>query len=97
MTYVIDIDNHILFSDVIICQTCGRFSYILKKVDHDEIRKINQKYDDGDTIIFQTGRGWDIFNITKEQLAIAGVKYHCLIMGKPVGIYIDKESEKTIE
>lgn len=51
------------------------------------IEKVNQLYDEGHTIIYWTARGtvtgidWE--EITKEQLARWGVKYHDLKFGKP--------------
>lgn len=51
------------------------------------IEKVNQLYDEGHTIIYWTARGTvtgiDWKELTKEQLARWGVKYHDLKFGKP--------------
>lgn len=103
-TYVIDIDNHILFSKVIKETSWIKkiffkreYSYELQSWDKEEIEKINLHYEGGDIIILYTGRKRDIRKLTKKQLAIAGVKYHKLVMNKPVGIYVDKESRRSID
>ena len=66
------------------------------------IDKVNQLYQDGHTVIFQTARGMGrsensvafahakFFEFTKGQLDSWGVKYHSLFLGKPAGdFYID--------
>ena len=58
------------------------------------IKKVNQLYDEGNTIVFWTARGtrtgisW--FNTTQKQLETWNVKYHELRMGKPAyDLFID--------
>ncbi len=71
------------------------------------INKINNLYDDGNTIYFLTARGMGrsnndasyanstFYELTKQQLESWGVKYHKLFLGKPQGdIYIDDKGEK---
>jgi hypothetical protein len=65
-------------------------------VDQDEINKINMAYDSGKLIFLYTGRGWDYYEVTKNQLSQYGVKHHELIMGKPLGTYVDKEVRRTL-
>ena len=70
------------------------------------INTINNLYDSGNTIIFQTARGmgssgndskfaiekWHDFTIS--QLKIWGVRYHQLFLGKPAGdIYVDDKGQ----
>ena len=97
MVFIIDIDGTILYSDTSQCTYCGRTIYELRGMDNVEVKRINELYDDGHTIILHTGRGWDAYNITKKQLEKCRVKYHELVMGKPLGIYVDKEAIKTLE
>ena len=94
MKYVFDIDG------TICTNTNGE--YEKAKPFMDRIIKINNLYDGGNIIIFQTARGmgrsgnssayaYQAFEeLTKKQLSSWGVKYHDLFLGKPSGdIYID--------
>ena len=96
MTFLIDIDGTILYSVKTKCINCDRISYTDYNPDKSEIEKVNELFDKGHTIILWTGRNWDCYNATQEQLYKSGVKYHQLIMGKPQGVYIDKDSFQTI-
>jgi hypothetical protein len=100
MVYVFDIDGTI-------CTTAPNFDYEKSKPLHERIEKVNQLYDDGHTIIFQTARGMGrsgnsvayantaFYKMTEEQLESWGVKYHRLFLGKPAGdIYIDDKGIK---
>jgi hypothetical protein len=89
MIYVIDIDGTI-------CQTIET-DYYHSVADISAIRLVNKLYDGGHTIKVFTGRGsrsgkdWRDFTI--QQLDGWGLKYHELIMGKPVGdIFIDDKA-----
>ena len=99
MTYVFDIDG------TICTNTNG--DYESAKPDLNRIEKINNLYDAGHTIVFQTARGMGRFendaktatdkfyDLTKEQLDNWGVKYNQLFLGKPSGdIYIDDKGIK---
>lgn len=97
MTFVIDIDETILFSEREGCEECGRVVYKFGSIDKKEINLINRAYDKGHIIILYTGRGWDYYELTKNQLAEAKVQYHELIMGKPIGIHIDKDAKTTMK
>lgn len=66
---------------------------------HDRIKRINQLFEQGNTIVYWTARGtmtginW--FQVTLEQLNTWGCKYHELRMGKPAyDLFID---DKNIE
>lgn len=96
-TYIIDIDDTLIFSDKIDCRYCKRVTYEMKDKATDEIFYVNALYDNGHTIILHTGRNWDCYDLTKKQLAKAGVKYHELVMGKPQGIYVDKDCLTTLK
>ena len=95
MTYVFDIDGTI-------CTKAKDFDYEGSQPIKERITIINNLYDQGNTIIFQTARGMGRFendaqkaidtfyDMTVEQLNGWGVKYHQLFLGKPAGdIYID--------
>lgn len=96
-TFVIDIDDTILFSKRVECGECNRPIYHFGSAAKKEIVLINKAFRKGHRIILHTGRGWDQYEVTKAQLDKAKVKYNELVMGKPIGIYIDKDSKTTIE
>ena len=100
MTYVFDIDGTI-------CTKVTDGDYNKAEPIQDRIDLVNNLYDEGHTIVFQTARGMgrsddsQMFAIefftkrTKEQLERWGVKYHKLFLGKPSGdIYIDDKGMK---
>ncbi|MCK5260592.1 MAG: hypothetical protein KAJ44_00250 [Thermoplasmatales archaeon] len=65
------------------------------------IKKINKKFDGGDTIILWTSRGTstgiDWRELTERQLKEWGVKYHSLEFGKPEFDEIYDDKAKNIE
>ena len=79
MIIYIDIDDTI-------CSTLGT-DYSLAKPIPENIKKANNLYENGNTIVYWTGRGRisgiDWSEITKKQLLEWGVKYHELKFGKP--------------
>ena len=100
MIYIFDIDGTI-------CYTNGS-DYENSKPMHNRIDKINDLYDSGHTIIFQTARGMgrsennvifsykDFYEFTRKQLESWGVKFHDLFLGKPSGdYYIDDKGIKA--
>ena len=93
-TYVFDIDGTIC--------TLSNGKYEDAKPLKERIAHVNNLYDEGNTVIFQTARGMGRFKNNKEkaeklfyeltvkQLNSWGVKYHELFLGKPAGdFYID--------
>jgi hypothetical protein len=99
MTYVFDIDGTIC--------TITDGDYETARPLEDRINKVNDLYDEGHTIIFQTARGMgrtqnnpasatDLFyTFTHNQLIEWGVKFHSLFLGKPAGdFYIDDKGIK---
>ena len=89
MRYCFDIDG------TICSNTDG--NYEIAEPFKDRIEKINQLYDDGNSILFFTARGsttkinWK--KLTEDQLQEWGVKYTKLIFGKPeADIYIDDKA-----
>lgn len=102
MTYVFDIDGTI----------CSLTDGDYEKAEpyKDRIKIINQLYEKGNIIIFQTARGMGRFNNdiisakirflepTVKQLQKWGVKYHEIFLGKPSGdLYIDDKGVKDVE
>ncbi len=89
MIYAIDIDG------VLCDEMLGE--YEKSTPDHRVIRKVNQLYDEGHEIKIFTGRGsatgidWRDFTI--KQLNSWGVKFHELILGKPVAdVFVDDKA-----
>jgi dTDP-glucose 4,6-dehydratase len=84
MIYLVDIDG------VLCNETLG--DYKNSKPNYKNIKRANKLYDDGHTVKIFTGRGSatgiDWRDFTSEQLEGWGVKYHELILGKPVCDYI---------
>lgn len=100
MTYVFDIDGTI-------CTKVTDGDYSKAEPIQDRIDLVNNLYDEGHTIVFQTARGMgrsddsqmfaigSFTKLTKQQLETWGVKYHKLFLGKPSGdIYIDDKGMK---
>ena len=94
MVYVFDIDGTICTS------TDSEYEKALPIASR--IARVNEIYDSGHTVIFQTARGMGrsdnsaayaykaFYELTKEQLSDCGVKYYDLFLGKPAGdFYID--------
>jgi len=96
-TYIIDIDDTLLFSAKTNCEKCQRVNYELSGNFQTEIEILNRLKAEGNTIILWTGRGWDCYQLTKDQLKTAGINYDELIMGKPQGIYVDRDALTTLE
>lgn len=103
MTYVFDIDGTI-------CTKVDDGNYTNSKPLVDRIKIINNLYDNGNTIIFQTARGMGRYNnnnekandafyeLTVKQLSLWGVKYHQLFLGKPSGdIYVDDKGIRDLD
>lgn len=54
------------------------------------ITRINCLYLEDHTIILHTSRLWHDFEVTTNWLEMHGVKYHTLVMAKPIGdFYVD--------
>ena len=100
--YVFDIDGTIC--------TNSKGNYYESEPLVVRIQIINELYESGNTIIFQTARGmgsnsdnsiaatqkWHEFTVS--QLNHWGVKYHKLFFGKPSGdIYIDDKGQSDIQ
>lgn len=71
--------------------------YDLAKPNCERIKRINEMYDEGHTIVYWTGRGTltnvNHFKLTQFQLDEWGCKYHELRMGKPVyDLFIDDKN-----
>jgi hydroxymethylpyrimidine pyrophosphatase-like HAD family hydrolase len=97
MTFIIDIDNTLLKSEIQYCKECGYIKYTDAKPIQQEIDAVNIKYKQGHTIILHTGRGWNQYGLTKMQLKKLHVNHHELVCGKPIGIYIDTDAQKSIK
>jgi hypothetical protein len=73
-------------------------NYLLAEPDHDAITRINQKYNEGNRIVIHTARPYSDWKVTVRWLKLAGVKYHCMIMGKlRADLYVDNDSKRISE
>jgi hypothetical protein len=89
MLIYVDIDHTI-------CNTSGT-DYANSEPMFDRIKKINDLYDEGNTIVYWTARGSvtgiDHSELTKKQFKEWGVKYHELKFGKPpYDLFIDDKN-----
>lgn len=94
MIYCFDIDDTI-------CKTNSQ-NYAESQPIYNRIKTINNLYDEGNTIIFFTARGYvtkiDWRDITLNQLKEWNVKYHELILGKPhADFYVDDKGIKDLD
>ena len=94
MIIYVDIDNTILDTDGV--------NYENTKPMKDRIKKINDLYDEGHTIVYWTARGTlsgiDYYDLTKSQLDKFGVKYHELKLKKPAyDLFIDDRNVNSEE
>jgi len=89
MNIYVDIDHTI-------CNTNGT-DYASSEPMLDRIKKINDLYDEGNTIVYWTARGSvtgiDHSELTKKQFKDWGVKHHELKFGKPpYDLFIDDKN-----
>ena len=83
MQIIIDMDGTICTEE----RTYSRCLATLKEGAQDYINKM---YDNGHTIIIYSARSWQEFEMTTHWLSSNKIKYHQLILGKPIGdIWID--------
>ena len=92
MTYCVDIDGTILYTELV------DEEYILSGYNHKLIEKLNRLHADGNIIILHTGRHWKHLIKTKEQLSSGNVRYDTLVHGKPpADVYIDDRAVRPDE
>lgn len=83
MQIVIDMDGTI-------CSEERTYSRCLAKPKENAKETINSLYEQGHTIIIYSARTWVEYEMTVDWLRRYGIKYHQLIMGKPIGdVWID--------
>jgi histidinol phosphatase-like enzyme len=94
---IIYVDN-----DETICTTPNSRNYSDALPIHENIKKINKLYDEGNTIVYWTSRGsrkqinW--YKLTEEQLNLWGVKFHELRVDKPYyDLFIDDKTLRIEE
>jgi len=93
MIIYVDIDHTI-------CDNDNYLDYSNAQPWYDNIEKINQLYDDGHMIVYWTARGTgtniDWRTPTEKQFKDWGVKYHKLMLKKPLyNIFIDDRNINT--
>jgi len=83
MQIIIDMDGTI-------CTEMRQFSRCLADPKKGAVETINKLYEAGNTIIIYSSRTWVEYEMTVDWLKKYGVKYHQLLMGKPIGdVWID--------
>ena len=88
--------------DETICESPEDRDYSLSTPIPTRIQAINDRYDNGDTIIYWTARGTgtgiDWREVTEKQFKEWGVKYHDLKLGKPIyDLFIDDKNINSEE
>ncbi len=83
--------------DETICKTPDSRDYSKAVPIKKNIKKINEMYDNGDTIVYWTARGTvsgiDWREVTEKQFKEWGVKHHELRLGKPnYDLFIDDKN-----
>ena len=61
------------------------------------IEKVNVLYDAGHTIILHTSRLWSDFTPTTQWLEKHGIRYHTLVMAKPLAHYYIDDKNMSID
>ena len=91
--------SRIIYIDIdeTICSKSDDLKYENAKPILERIQRINDLYDQGNTIIYWTARGTatgiDWREVTEKQFEEWGVKYHDLKFGKPVyDLFIDDKN-----
>jgi len=83
MQIIIDLDGTI-------CTEEKSFSRSLAKPISGAVESVNKLYEEGHTIIIYSGRTWMEYEMTVDWLKKNQVKFHQLMMGKPIGdVWID--------
>jgi hydroxymethylpyrimidine pyrophosphatase-like HAD family hydrolase len=99
-TFVIDIDDTLLLyfdSELPPEERGGKERYKYAMANDEEIKILNRLYRQGHTIILMSGRGWDQYDITVQQLKDFKIKYHTLILGKLCGIWVDRDFKTSLK
>jgi hypothetical protein len=97
---IVDLDDTLLLypdSDLEPEQREAQERYPDAMPNNEEIEILNRLYDAGNVIIIYTGRGWHNYHLTVGQLIVFGIKYHELLMGKPTGIWVDKDFKTSLK
>jgi hypothetical protein len=97
----VDIDETICFYDEVIALD-GKKDYTKAIPNYENIEKINNLFDAGNTIIYWTARGSrsgiDWTDFTKGQLSTWNVKFHDIKCNKPYyDIFIDDRTKRIEE
>jgi hypothetical protein len=83
MQIIIDLDGTI-------CTEEKTYSRSLAKPQKGAVKSVNALYNLGHTIIIYSARTWMEFEMTVAWLKSNKIKYHQLVLGKPVGdVWID--------
>lgn len=98
----VDIDETICFySDTDASTPAGGRKYETAVPDYENIMKVNELYDSGNTIVYWTARGSrtgiDWRELTQQQLNEWGAKFHELRLDKPYYDLFIEDKSKRIE
>lgn len=86
MKYLVDIDG-------IICHNGDHSQFATPIILLDNIRRINELYDQGNEIVMYSARHYNDAFVTRSMLDKAELRYHSLLLGKPsADVYIDDKA-----
>lgn len=80
MRLIIDLDGTI-------CSEEKTFSRSMAKPKKNAVESINKLFNEGHTIIIYSSRSWLEYEMTIDWLNRYKIKFHQLILGKPIGDY----------
>ncbi len=76
--------------DGTICEEMRTYSRSLAQPKEGAVDRINHLYEQGHTILIYSARTWMEYEMTVDWLNRHQIKYHQLLMGKPIGdLWID--------
>jgi len=89
LVFIVEVDHTLFLKPIGVKKTL--------KVNDSMRKLINKLYEKGHRIILFTGMSWDRYIDLKFELAQFNVCHHELVMGMPIGIYVHKNSFKSIK
>lgn len=85
---VVDIDDTIIQSDY----NPNLNEYTNPRAISDQVDALRILKKQGHRIILHTGRHWNHYEVTIKQLREIEIPFDQLVMGKPLGIYVDADA-----
>jgi len=96
-TIVIDLDDTLLLypEEIVFTDIEERYRVALPNLY--EIKKLKNLKKMGYRIIIHSGRSWTRYEITLKQIKEFKIPYDEIVLGKPLGIYVDRDAITTLK